>query len=197
MKNISLIKSLALYCGIGYFNSFMSINVINPLKHQPPLPDFLFDYLPKISDWIPHGMLFLMTIYFLYQNYHNTPVLVKTYNRITFLFCLRVLTFVSTPLPPSLPGCISREPDESLHWDLLSDLIKSRDNTCLDMMFSGHATHLTAFSIICWEKANRQHKIWIATFTTIGLISIVSSHLHYTADVLVAIFLTYLTFLIY
>ena len=139
-------------------------------------------------------MLFLMTIYFLSKNYQNSNVLEYTYNRISFLFCLRVLTFTLTPLPPSLPNCISRIPGESFHWNVISDLIQSRDNTCLDLMFSGHATHLMSFSISLWKNADFKHKVGIFIYTTMALLSIVASHLHYTSDVLVSIFLTLLTF---
>lgn len=191
---IRMLKTVGFYTGIGYLNSFLSINVINPLRASPPLPDVLFDCLPRVSDLVPHAMLGLMTVYFLYRYWGNWGVLRRTYNRISLLFAMRVLTFTLTPIPPSLPGCLSREPGGSLHWDVATDLIRSRDNTCLDMMFSGHATHLVAFAIVLLPTATPHARLVILVYTVLGLLSIIASHLHYTADVLVAVFLTLLVF---
>lgn len=187
-------KTFVLYTGIGYINSFMSINMINPLKYSQPLPDQLFNILPHVSDLVPHGMLFCLTVYVLYKLRTTPKTLLDMYNRISILFLLRVLCFTFTPLPPPLPGCISREPGEAYHWNVVKDLVQSRGITCSDMMFSGHAIHFVAFMWVLWSKLSFKMKIGLSLYGSLGLISIIASHLHYTADVLIGIALTFLVF---
>ena len=191
---LEILKTFVLYTGIGYINSFMSINVINPLKSAPPLPDVLFGVLPNIPDWVPHSMLFCLTLLTLYKLRKSGRVLIQMYNRISLLFVLRVLCFTFTPLPPPVPGCVARLQGEAFHWNVVRDLIQSRGLTCSDMMFSGHAIHFIAFMWVLWPGSTFWRKVALLTYVSLGLISIIASHLHYTADVLVGIFLTVLMF---
>ena len=194
IPSFSLVKTFICYTGIGYINSFMSINMLNPLKSSLPLPDLMFDLFSHVSDLIPHGMLFLLTCVTLFKLRKNSETLIGMYNRISLLFVLRVLCFTMTRLPPPQPGCVSREIGEAYHWNVVRDLVESRALTCSDMMFSGHAIHFVAFWHVLYSDLSFWGRIGLGVYVGLGLVSIVASHLHYSADVLVGAALTFLVF---
>ena len=125
----------------------------------------------------------------------NFKELYIIYLKLSILFVFRLMAFTVTFVPPSLPSCLSRNPGEPIIWNVLPILINSRDNTCLDMMFSGHACHLIIFYLsIHTLSTNICEKFMYGFFTFVSVLSVIASHLHYTVDVLIAIFLTFFVY---
>lgn len=181
------------YLTIGYISSFISINYINPIKHSEPLPDLIFDITHQITTYIPHCLLVLYGIYFLINVEKDT--LPDFFKKLTTIFTIRLFTFTLTALPPVLPNCYSRLPDEPLEFNVVKVLLLNDDNTCLDMMFSGHAVHFVAFScMLLKQKHTRRFTILNTLYLICALLSISISHLHYSSDVLVAATITFLAF---
>lgn len=196
LKHYELIKSFILFALVSYINGFLALNVINPLKTSPPLYDVGFNTLPHISANIPNYMLIGICIYYAQRIFRGMYIseLISTLQHITVLFAMRMLSFVLTIVPPATQDCYSREIDEPYEWNVLRYLVLENDNTCIDYMFSGHAVYfLTIWLSILRLSRDTNEKILISIYAIVGIMGIIASHIHYTADVLIATFLTLYT----
>ena len=180
--------SLLSFAVVNWLNGFAAINEINYLKHLPPLPDYGFAYLPQISIEYPDHLLSALIIFFLIRAYFYEDVqsMIKFSWSFTILFALRLITFSITMIPPTLPDCKGRNPGESYIWFLVIYLYENSGNTCIDLMFSGHAVYLT---LICFYLIDKSVSGTIRScyylYWIIGLTSIVAAHLHYSSDVII------------
>ena len=198
MKNpISSIISAIVYFGfIGYLNAFMALNLIDPLKNATSLPDIGHTYLPKIPHVIPNYLLLGYLAYFIFRfvKLRNIYHLSKFIWIINIIFTIRLFTFTVTILPPPLPHCESRMDNQSIVWNVLSHLYYDSDNTCIDMMFSGHASFFILIMIYSLILSNcNSEKLFSMAFCLVGLVSIIAGHIHYTTDVIIGIVITVLT----
>lgn len=197
MKPINYMFHIISYFVIGYMNAFFALNVVNPLKGQPPLPDILFNILPQTTARFSNLILLASCTYFLIRMYKSNaiPDLINLIACVNILFFVRVLTFTFTILPPPMLNCYSASYTDPINWNGLYYMFHQYDDTCVDIMFSGHAVYLSLmclyllkFSECFWEK-NIAKLIY-----AIGIVSIVSSRIHYTSDVIIGIALTKLVF---
>lgn len=182
------------YFIISYLNGLLALNIINPIVNLPTLPDVGFYYLPHISPTYPNLLLLFACIYFTARFFRLENLKPLTYLIwcITILFTIRIFTFTVTIVPPSTIGCINRNSAMPIEWNVLKYLIFSNDNTCTDYMFSGHASYFIILLLFTFQisKYNLE-KIVFSIFTLFGLLSIICGHIHYTADVIVAIVLSF------
>ena len=185
--------ALVSYSVVSYTNGLVALNMINPLINSPPLPDIGFYYLPQISPYCPNIMLVLFCIYFAIKFFriYNAKYLVQLLWCITILFTIRLFTFTVTTVPPSTTGCINPSIDSPIEWNVLKSLIVSNDNTCSDYMFSGHACYFVILLLFVMKLSRSVlEKILCSVYVLLGLTSIISGHIHYTNDVVVAIALS-------
>lgn len=183
------------YSLISYLNGLLAINLYNPITNLSPLPDFGFRYLPHISSMYPNMLLLIGGIYFAARFFRlkNLKKITEMIWCITGLFTIRILTFPVTIVPPSISGCINNNNTSGIELNVLKYLILSNDNTCTDYMFSGHACYLMLFLLFTLELSkNKLEKLLCSIFTMISLVSIICGRIHYTADVVVAIALSFL-----
>lgn len=97
---------------------------------------------------------------------------------------LRCLTVPMTYPPDPSPGCVVREHEPG--------------KTCGDLVFSDHTVSFVLFARILTRYSQVVHPRWHAAITVVsfvwavvGMVSIVWARLHYTQDVLVAVFVTF------
>jgi hypothetical protein len=189
----SLAMSIVSYSIISYLNGLVALNMINPLIKLPSLPDQGFIIFPHISACYPNMMLVFFCAYFAIRFFRRSNVeqLIKLIWCITILFTIRLITFTVTIVPPSTVGCINRDQNSPIEWNVVSYLIYSDDNTCIDYMFSGHACYFVILGLFSIQLTRYvAEKIVCTLYVLLGLMSIISGHIHYTVDVVVAIVMT-------
>ena len=186
-----LVKNLSLYLFISYLNLFAAINIINPYQHNHVIYDIGFEYLPKIDHSIPHIPFTILYIYFCIRWFISNPNILENFFEILYnIFTIRLLSFTTTILPSSLPGCFSRESGEDILW--FTDKVES---ACSDNMFSGHAVHFVLITLFTLHYSNNilEKNIMKIMFFPY-LLLIIASRLHYTSDVVIGSAITILTF---
>jgi len=126
---------------------------------------------------------------------------------------LRILSFLSTSLPGTSDFCLS-EAARAIQPKTLTEVFFGRfaislNSNCGDLMFSGHMLHLIVFALtfhryadICFSP--RVSQWWIScmklvlwVMVPIQALCIIAQRHHYTADVVVATYLTPLLWYFY
>lgn len=188
----SLLIAIVFYLLVGYINEFAAENQVYHNINNPPLFDRGHNFLPLVPKMLPDIGLLLFIVYFIFRWCINHPSLLVNYLwMISFLFIGRVFLLTLTQLPPAVPGCSSVKKQEPLHFEVFKDNWKE----CLDYMYSGHTIHcvlITLFTLYLSSSLGEKALILIATI--IELLFIISSRIHYTADVLVGTLVTILIF---
>jgi hypothetical protein len=189
--------NVIIFCIVMYLNGFVAINLINPIKTLPHLPDIGFDYLVQISPKIPNYLILLYCLYFVirFVNKSNIKSLSNLCMCLSILFTFRLITFSVTYVPPTLSNCFARDPNAPIEWNILKFLLSNDDNTCVDYMFSGHATFFTIIYLYIIQYSNNFYeKITFTFITPIAILSIICGHIHYTADVVVGMIMSFMAY---
>ncbi|KAK9721186.1 hypothetical protein K7432_003619 [Basidiobolus ranarum] len=171
-----------------------------------PLRDVGFEWFNFISSYsVPDIMVFsslgimLVGVTILSNSWRKRLIFWRRFIWITgFLYFYRGFTIVSTTLPPP-KECVPIY--TSNFRDLLqrgSLMIVGADRSCTDNIYSGHTMILTS-SLINWFIYGRFRilKLYAILHAIAGYYTIIASHLHFTVDVLLAIFITYAIYIIY
>lgn len=172
------------------------------------LPDIGFHLLPhlktpNLADVYNAGML--ATTVAIFQLFH--PLRAKLLKRFCLLqgtlFMLRSITIVVTLLPNPYHSCVLHPArDESFIAEGLKVMGGSR-TTCGDVMYSGHSVNMTLMNLF-WQENYPSHwrtAAFVRSFwwlvNIVGLIVCVTTHFHYTVDVLIGPVLTCLFWALY
>lgn len=186
-----MITALLAYLTIGYINQFAAENQVNHEIDESPLFDRGHNFFPLISQTYPNVLMGLFIGYFVLRWGILYPQTLTNYLwMITVLFMVRVIVLTVTQLPPPLKGCSTVSKDDPLHFIVLKKM------ECLDLMYSGHTIHtvLVMMFTLCLSPYWME-RYAVVFFTLLEICLIISSRIHYTADVLVAILVTFLIFL--
>jgi hypothetical protein len=182
---------------ISYLSGFVAINLIDTIKHNPPLPDVFFSIIPQIPDYYPSFLLIIYYCYFLIRiiQFDHKRYFIRLLKYLSILLTMRIITFSVTTVPPALKGCFGRNPGEPIIWNVIPILLSKNDNTCIDYMFSGHTTYFLLLLLFMYEISDSiKEKILNTIYVIIGIITIIAGRIHYSADVAVAIFMTTLCY---
>ncbi|KAG0270263.1 hypothetical protein DFQ27_009055 [Actinomortierella ambigua] len=111
----------------------------------------------------------------------------------------RALTLSVTTLPTPKEGC--KPSVKTGFWDMLwvaINMIPGTIQACTDDIFSGHTTYMVT-AAIQWRLycKNRWIKWFAYVYITVGLYFVIATRLHYTVDVVLAVFITYAAWSIY
>jgi len=178
---------------MSYANAWFATNFPYYEKNNPQLYDVLFQYLtPPITRNYPDVLILGLTIYFVVKYlYKNTIIASKFFFLLGTLYAFRVLIFTltETPEPKRYQKTCSNKTTFSLanvKWFALGT-----GRSCIDHMFSGHALFgVSIMMFILTLSKNNLEKIVVSIATASLLIALVWSRLHYTQDVLIALFMT-------
>ncbi|ORX91223.1 hypothetical protein K493DRAFT_304241 [Basidiobolus meristosporus CBS 931.73] len=171
-----------------------------------PLRDVGFEWFNFITSYsVPDIMVFsslgimLVGVTILSNSWRKRLIFWRRFIWVTgFLYLYRGFTIVSTTLPPP-KECVPIY--TSNFRDLLtrgSLMIVGADRSCTDNIYSGHTMILTT-SLINWIIYGRFRvlKVYALLHAVAGYYTVIASHLHFTVDVLLAIFITYAIYIIY
>lgn len=193
MINFKLI--LILFSTVSYFNLFATLNMNEPYKYDKPLYDIGYEVLPQISLKIPNAILILYVIYAIlrFVRFDNFDITKKFLLSMTIIFFIRIWCFTTTIVPPPIYPCDFRKPGEPIRWNVLKYLSHDSDNTCTDMLFSGHAAYATLITLLVYQYSQfKLEKILASIYYLICILTVISGRLHYTCDVVVGIAITIL-----
>ena len=203
-----------LYTALKYIFAAYIMGVANELadvrgslvsERVPPLPDVGFDIVPYFPSvlWIPDLLnklaLLLVIVRVLCSQRRRKLACVFMEIHIT-LMLLRCVCLPLTTFPASNPKCYNRL-DARPHSIFIQPAFRilqpnGLSSCCHDLLFSGHAvvSVISALFIhdaggaVWWRVA-----AWIGC--VFGCLIIVATRIHYTADIVVAIIISYLVYL--
>ena len=164
------------------------------------LPDVGFMTLPYIeNEWITdvyiHLLLIITLIRIIFTPY--TQTILRRFLWISgFLYLFRCFTISFTILPTPYSGCDLHEYNNPFY--IAFKVIIGQHSTCGDVMYSGHTMMITSAALL-WHLYTPylipKIIMWIATFA--GMLVIISTHFHYSDDVIIAFMLTIIFYNIY
>ncbi|KAJ1921297.1 hypothetical protein IWQ60_006793 [Tieghemiomyces parasiticus] len=204
---IRFAAAVAYLLAVVYFMVFMQIFSDRRWKREAPkLEDLTFDYLPYFPDYRIADNLVLASLAFVIVG--NMVLIQHWRNRIIFLrrlvwmlgtlYFFRGFTLIVTTAPSPLE-CIP--PTAHSTWEMLMlglKLAATLSRTCSDNIYSGHTVILCSCFLLWRIHTRHRAIIWFSfCHTAAGISMILLSHLHYTIDVLIAIFFTYAMFSLY
>jgi len=111
------------------------------------------------------------------------------------LFLLRGFSIISTILPNPDASCISTVTNGNI-FKLAVDVFIGKRHTCRDVLYSGHAVHITLCALIwrdylplCpmwsvpWWERLKVSRVMAYVSAVVGYCVIIGTHFHYTIDV--------------
>lgn len=166
--------------------------------------DVLFDLLPEIRDaetlveLVVNGALFytLGSILIRLRGRKRKQALCHAFVVGGSVYLLRAAVLASTPLPNPFLGCDTQlSQDTPMAVNALLVVLKMR-RTCRDVMFSGHAMSLSLFAMVARYYLSKTEGVLLSVYAAGGCVLLAVTRFHYTADVLVAVFITVPLFLV-
>lgn len=118
-----------------------------------------------------------------------------------FLYILRAFTISLTVLPSPYPSCYSQQRYNSPFLTAFK-VVLGMHVTCGDVLYSGH-TMVINLCIYLWVFYSRiglrsfLFRIGVWILGILGMLSIISTHFHYTDDVIIAFCFTWLAIIVY
>lgn len=191
-----LINAFITFLIIGYMNAFATFNIINPLHNKYQLHDIFHEHLTVIPYKLTDYALILYVLYFVVRfiRLSSLQKITKVIWCMNALFTIRLFTFSTTILPPPLPNCNGRKLGEPIIWNVVTHLVND-SSTCVDFMFSGHVAFYMMIMLYAVDHSNYKiEKFFNVIYAVAGMIIVVATRSHYTADVVVAIALTKLIY---
>lgn len=184
------------------------------LNQEPPttgtaapavvLNDVLFDLLPQLqnSEWLIEALINLGLVCTLVRvliGKHHKKDRERAYcHAFTcggVVYLLRAVVLFVTPLPNPYPNCVSGlVAHDPFMWNALMVILRIH-RTCHDVLFSGHSMSLTLYvCVFAWYIRRSWETLAVGVYALVTSILIVSSHYHYTVDVVLGAFITATTF---
>eukprot|EP01101_Sappina_pedata_P005005 TRINITY_DN2224_c0_g2_i1.p1 TRINITY_DN2224_c0_g2~~TRINITY_DN2224_c0_g2_i1.p1 ORF type:complete len:332 (+),score=85.02 TRINITY_DN2224_c0_g2_i1:95-997(+) len=171
-------------------------------KDGTVLPDLGFEFLPSMLNegWITNTLLYVtgsMTAIRIAFNPKGLTIV----RRMAFVYSVvllgRATTLVATNYPDASPLCKNFVPAEGINAFLVQSFYKENMITCGDLMYSGHAIYFTLQGLIWsyYSKYRIEGMMWMVIFFSI--MSLVTTHVHYTADVMISFYITVLVWYLY
>ena len=202
MNKINKIK-LLIYCILFYiFTSLLTVAVTENISDREVNKESLYDFIHEITPVFPSQPTVTYFVYFfiLYTvfrwGYFDLNKVSLFFFSLSVLYLLRLFTFTLTQTPPP------RSKDNQWRVDhckrtILSSFgisLKKIGSSCVDNMFSGHASHIVvALTIILLYSKNKTEKFVLSLLGILSLITVITGRLHYSSDVIVSMIISSLT----
>ncbi len=191
---------------IKSMKAFRDIFAVDPLR------DRLFEIVP---DWnhmrafLPDALLSSFIATFVLFNviwihrkrieYQGLVVARRFFWIMSCLYLFRMLTFMATTVPNPIHNCVPKHAqieDLEEYVKLIGDMASGRVSACTDNIYSGHTT-LTVVIVFCfWMYSGLLVLQLYAVLHGMLIIgAILLTRLHYTVDVLIAMFMSAFVFL--
>lgn len=183
----------------------MSVTVVLAGMRYPreggELPDLGFAVLPAMhNEQIPNHFLTLcLVISIIRFLFHKKGLTIirrfMTIHAITAL--LRCVTLVATSYPDPSAVCRDYKPADNPTKFWKTTVVNNLSMTCGDLMPSGHTLFFIILALIWQRYCSLGQKCVFWVLSMLGTISLVVTRLHYTNDVLIAIYVAITAFYIY
>lgn len=185
-----LLLSLLAYGILGTITVFVAENTPDMSVERQTLYDVIHEYVPHFPN--PSIVTLMVSLSMIYTVLRwclvDTRIVAVYFFALAILLAVRLFTFTMTQTPPP-----NRLDDK---WrvahckrTLLSHIglnFREIDDTCIDNMFSGHAvTTVGAMVIILLFSNSKIEKIVGSIIASAIAFMVITSRLHYTADVVV------------
>jgi len=179
----------------------------------PPLPDLGFDYLPK-PDWSVYPVDIItigLCLSGIIVGFKNRRLGMQPVRRLFAVYCMLMNMRACTIIVTTLPICYSHGPCREGHIPLRSRIMTTLAYAfalgfkvpgvvqCGDYIFSGHTTFIWLL-VLHLSYSGRLNSFGILFANLVGLfgsVCIVAWRNHYTIDVLLAFFITQVTWRFY
>jgi len=179
----------------------------------PPLPDLGFDYLPK-PDWSVYPVDIItigLCLSGIIIGFKNRRLGMQPVRRLFAVYCMLMNMRACTIIVTTLPICYSHGPCREGHIPLRSRIMTTLAYAfalgfkvpgvvqCGDYIFSGHTTFIWLL-VLHLSYSGRLNSFGILFVNLVGLfgsLCIVAWRNHYTIDVLLAFFITQVTWRFY
>eukprot|EP01025_Chloroclados_australasicus_P023883 TRINITY_DN24071_c0_g1_i3.p1 TRINITY_DN24071_c0_g1~~TRINITY_DN24071_c0_g1_i3.p1 ORF type:complete len:314 (-),score=10.04 TRINITY_DN24071_c0_g1_i3:545-1486(-) len=185
--------------------------------HRPqaePLHDMGFEILPELgkrNEWVSETLFALLMISFVIWTFSpfwlekKRFFTVILYTRMLFILvvcqCMRIITFLSTQLPGCNYHCLKGQPTDHLDWPehwwgfFVVDVQRQSTHSCGDLIFSSHTTFILMI-VLTYTKYGEFKYVKMFAWALAATLSllIISSHKHYSVDVLIAWYVVPLVF---
>ncbi|KAF9914274.1 hypothetical protein BX616_008616 [Lobosporangium transversale] len=202
-----LIYFVVICIGMAFCNQFSDHRWVTTNYREIYLEDRGFDIFPAQKDITPANVFVMTSVIFTLV---GVALICPTWTAriiairrvfwvVGTLSILRALTLSVTTMPTPKVDCVpaTKRGFGPMLWIALQ-MIPGTVQACTDDIFSGH----TVFMVTCaiqWRLYCRNR--WITYFTyiyiTVGLYFVVATRLHYTVDVVLAVFITYAVWSLY
>ncbi|KAF9209362.1 hypothetical protein BGZ59_010154 [Podila verticillata] len=205
---VSAVVYFAVVCiGMAFCNQFSDHRWVETGYTNVLLEDRGFDIFPALQDITPANIFVMTSVVFTLIGMAficptwtaRAIVLRRVFWVVGTLSVYRALTLSVTTLPTPKKGCVPAT--KTGFWDMFwiaLQMIPGTVQACTDDIFSGHTTFMVTCAIQ-WRLYCKNK--WVTYFSycyiTVGLYFVIATRLHYTVDVVLAIFITYSVWSLY
>ena len=195
------ISSISAYVIIALITIFVSENITDNVYDRRTLYDVIHHYVPQYPDPAIPDAITLFTFFYMIVRWWNVDLKIPTvyFYSLAALMFVRLFTFTTTQTPPP------RKRDDKWRIDHCKRTVLKHfgvsflktSETCIDNMFSGHAaTLMCALCVILLFSKNMTEKIVASIIISLATFAIITSRMHYTSDVIVAVVVSIMAVLI-
>ncbi|KAF9328535.1 hypothetical protein BG006_008296 [Podila minutissima] len=204
---VSIVYFAVICIFMAFCNQFSDHRWIKTSYQDVLLEDRGFDIFPAQKDITPANIFVMTSVVFTLIGMAlicptwtaRLIVLRRVMWVVGTLSVYRALTLSVTTLPTPKKGCSPAT--KTGFWDMFwiaLQMIPGTVQACTDDIFSGHTTFMVTCAIQ-WRLYCKNK--WVTYFSycyiTVGLYFVVATRLHYTVDVVLAIFITYAVWSLY
>lgn len=187
--------SLIILIIVGILEIFMVENMEYKEYNKKPLFDHLHKIMPEISADIPTRIAVILMIYIVVRFYNKPEILTFYFFSTTVMLLGRLSTFSITQTPPvTVVGDINRHTKCKRTMFQKLGFKFDLTETCMDNMFSAHtANSIIPMMMVLLYSNYKYEKIAICIIALVNAFFVIISRLHYSADVIVSVFLSVTT----
>ena len=187
-----IVLSIIFWFLTSLLDLFTAENITYKEADKKPLSDIIHrntTWWPK-TELVPSILVSVVFLYTLIRVAHiNTNIICLMFVSLGILRLMRVMIYTSTQTPAAMPDLFNHCKRHLLNHVGLS--FSQRKNTCVDNMFSAHTVGLIVpFILMLLSSNNFYEKLLLGIIVCITAVLIITSRMHYTADVLVASFMS-------
>eukprot|EP01103_Thecamoeba_quadrilineata_P005009 TRINITY_DN14868_c0_g1_i1.p1 TRINITY_DN14868_c0_g1~~TRINITY_DN14868_c0_g1_i1.p1 ORF type:complete len:383 (-),score=32.27 TRINITY_DN14868_c0_g1_i1:140-1288(-) len=195
--------SIMLLSGLWFMSATVIFAGMRAPTNVPDLPDLGFAVLPALDEEdldIPNNLLIITGLFSVARfALHRRGFTILRRVAVLWLVLImgRCTTLVATSYPDPSQSCKTYKSPDTILSFIIETVYRPEFITCGDLMYSGHTVY---FSLMClswsyYRKYDFERLVWIPT--TICILSLVATRLHYLNDVLIAFYFSVMTWYMY
>lgn len=188
--------SFILFVVVGLLEVILAENVKDMEYNKKPLYDYLHKTIPEITPQIPSTIVIGLMIYPIIRFYNKPQILTFYFISSSILLFGRLTTFTITQTPPvtTIKDKYRTMRCKKSVFHNFGISFTDLPQTCIDNMFSAHTLNsIVPMMIVLLYSNYKYEKIAISIIALLNAFFVTVSRLHYTADVIISVFLSVTT----